>query len=73
MTEQMTDVKDAYEDLKITMLCAFDEGFGNGMEPSQMRLDMRAFVASTELGEMDSLVDTIFAEWCEDRDLEHCV
>ena len=67
MTENMKQVEIAYEDLKTKMLCAFDEGYGNGMTTEQMLTDMKAFVASTELGAMDAMVEEIFDEWMEDR------
>ena len=67
MTENLKTVEKAYEELKVLILVAFDEGYGNGMSMEQMLTEMKAFVASTELGEMDSLVETIFEEWKADR------
>lgn len=69
MSDNMKQVEASYEDLKTTMLIAFDDGFSNGMTTEQMLTEMKAFVASTELGAMDAMVEDIFAEWVADRDL----
>jgi len=69
MTEQLKTVEEKYEDLKVTMLCTFDEAYGNGMSPEDMLSEMKTFVSTTELGQMDAFVDTIFEEWKADRDL----
>lgn len=67
MTENMETVSVAYEDLKLAMFIALDEGAGNGMTNEELLSEMKAFVASTELGPMDNMVEEIFAEWLEDR------
>lgn len=69
MTDNLKTVEARYEDLKTTMLIAFDQGYGNGMTTEGMLAEMKAFVASTELGPMDAMVEEIFAEWVADRDL----
>jgi len=69
MTEQMTDVERKYEAFKEAVLITFDDGYSNGMTTDQLLTDMKAYIAATELGEMDSTVTEIWNEWMEDRDV----
>jgi hypothetical protein len=70
MIEQMTDVERKYEAFKEAVLITFDDGYSNGMTTEQMLSDMKAFIADTELGEMDSTVTDIWNEWMEDRGVD---
>lgn len=61
------ELKESFGDFRESMFKAWDAGFAEGLELDFMLADIKDFVAASEVGPMDNVVEYFFKEWRDYR------